>query len=166
MLTLWLMPDKETYLKISQLIEDLSTVQETPRFEPHVTLLSGITDFDKRAIEKTKFLAANNEPMKATLTGIEYLEQFYRCLFLSTADNEDILNVRSIAEEIFEHSAVSPFIPHISFLYGSMPVFKEDIMSTQIVKSIGDLNLNKLRLVKTDLTPEYWEILCEFELGN
>jgi 2'-5' RNA ligase len=165
MLTLWLMPDKETFIKISQLVEDLSAIHENPRFEPHVTLLSGITDFDKRAIEKTRFLAANNAPMKASLTGIEYLEQFYRCLFLRTDDNEDILNLRGIAEELFEHSEVNPFIPHISFLYGSTPIFKENINSTLFEHALKDLNLNRLRLVKTDLTPEYWEILGEFELG-
>ena len=70
MLSLWLMPDKETYFKLSQLIEDLSTVHHTPTFEPHVTLLSGIVDEDDIALEKTKQLAEKTGLLGGSLTSI------------------------------------------------------------------------------------------------
>jgi len=165
MLTLWLMPDNDTYLKISQLIEDLSSVHDTPRFEPHVTLLSGITDAPKVALEKTRLLAERTNPLRGALTGVEYLEYFYRCLFFRTNESEDIFNLRHEAEDLFEHSGVNPFIPHVSFLYGSLPVFKKEaIVSALGDRFLGDFYLQKLRLVRTELTPEHWEFLGEFEL--
>ena len=97
MLTLWLMPDKKTYLKIGQLIAELSSVHNTPRFEPHVTLISGITDDVETALLKTQKLAADNNILKASLTGVEYLEYFYRCLFFRTDDSEDIFHLRDKA---------------------------------------------------------------------
>ena len=126
MLTLWLMPDKETYLKIGQLIAELSSVHNTPSFEPHVTLISGITDDLETALKKTKKLAKENSPLNASLIGVEYLEYFYRCLFFKTDDSDEIYRLRDEAESLFEHSTVNPFIPHISFLYGSLPVFKKE----------------------------------------
>ena len=159
------MPDKETYLKLSQLIEDLSTVHHTPSFEPHVTLLSGIVDDDTSAIEKTAALAAQTPPLRGSLTRIEYLEYFYRCLFFRTDDNATIFDLRKKAEETYEHTNVNPFIPHVSFLYGALPVFKKEA----IVAELGDrffldFKMQTLRLVKTELTPEHWQLLGEWEL--
>jgi 2'-5' RNA ligase len=165
MLTLWLMPDKKTYLKIGQLIAELSSVHNTPRFEPHVTLISGITDDVETALLKTQKLAADNNILKASLTGVEYLEYFYRCLFFRTDDSEDIFHLRDKAESLFEHSTVNPFIPHISFLYGSLPTFKKEAIIAELGdRFLGGFSLQSLRLIRTELGPESWELLGEFEL--
>ena len=165
MLTLWLMPDKETYLKIGQLIAELSSVHNTPSFEPHVTLISGITDDLETALKKTKKLAKENSPLSASLIGVEYLEYFYRCLFFKTDDSDEIYRLRDEAESLFEHSTVNPFIPHISFLYGSLPVFKKEAIIAELGERIlGGFSLQSLRLVRTELGPENWELLGEFEL--
>jgi 2'-5' RNA ligase len=165
MLTLWLMPDKETYLKIGQLIAELSSVHNTPSFEPHVTLISGITDDLETALKKTKKLAKENSPLNASLIGVEYLEYFYRCLFFKTDDSDEIYRLRDEAESLFEHSTVNPFIPHISFLYGSLPVFKKEAIIAELGERIlGGFSLQSLRLVRTELGPENWELLGEFEL--
>jgi 2'-5' RNA ligase len=167
MLTLWLMPDKETYLKIGQLIAELSSVHHTPRFEPHVTLISGITDDVETALLKTQKLAASNTAFKASLTGVEYLEYFYRCLFFKTDSNDEIYRLRGEAEILFEHSTVNPFIPHISFLYGSLPTFKKEAIISELGdRFLGGFSLQRLRLVRTELGPENWELLGEFELGR
>ena len=165
MYTLWLMPDKSAYQKLSKLIVDLSTLHDTPRFEPHVTLLSGITDNIKVAREKTEELANSITEISATLTRVEFLELYYRCLFFCTSQSEDLMDARMLAEEIFEHTKVSPFIPHVSFLYGSLPVFeKEAIIGTLGDSFFMDFRLPKLRLVKTQRTPEHWELIEEFDL--
>ena len=165
MYTLWLMPDRAAYEKLSQLIVDLSTTHDTPEFEPHVTLLSGITDPLEVAIEKAEELANSTTPISATLTRIEFLEYYYRCLFFRTDESEDLMETRKLAEEIFEHTQITPFIPHVSFLYGSLPIFQKEA----IIGSLGDsffmdFRMPKLRLVKTQLTPEHWELIEEFEL--
>jgi 2'-5' RNA ligase len=167
MLTLWLMPDAATYHKLGQLIADLSSVHQSPTFEPHVTLLSGITDDPETALKKTEQLAKQTSVLKASLTEIEYLEYFYRCLFFRTDNSRSIFELREQAEELFEHTQVNPFIPHISFLYGSMPVFqKEAIIEALGDKFLVDFKMEKLRLVRTELGPEHWELMGEFELNH
>jgi 2'-5' RNA ligase len=93
------------------------------------------------------------------------LEYFYRCLFFSTDDSDEIYRLREEAESIFEHSTVNPFIPHISFLYGSLPVFKKEAIVAELGdRFLGGFSLQKMRLVRTELGPENWEVLGEFEL--
>jgi 2'-5' RNA ligase len=162
MYTLWLMPDRPTYLKLSKLIADLSTTHDAPVFEPHVTLLSGITDNLEEAIEKTNQFATHLGSITARLTRIEFLEYYYRCLFFRTDASPALMQARSAAEELFEHTKIHPFIPHVSFLYGSLPVFqKEAIMAELGDAFLVDFRLAKLRLVKTQRTPENWELIQE-----
>lgn len=159
------MPDEIAYQKLSDLIADLSTTHATPSFEPHITLLSGITDDLELAIQKTEELANSITPISATLTRIEFLEVYYRCLFFCTNESEDLMSVRQLATDIFEHTQITPFIPHVSFLYGSLPIFQKEA----IIGALGDnffidFRMPKLRLVKTQRTPEYWELIAEFDL--
>lgn len=167
MLTLWLMPDGEAYNLLQELILDLSQTHDTPRFEPHITLLSGITDEEDLAIEKTRHFAFNTQPITAALTHIEYLELYYRCLFFRADTSEQLMQARQQAEQLFEHTQIQPFIPHVSFLYGAMPTFqKEAIINDLGNRFLMSLKMNMLRLVRTQRTPEYWELVAEFPLGK
>lgn len=165
MYSLWLMPDNQTFQKLNKLIVDLSTEHNTPQFDPHVTLLSGIIDDSAIAIKKTKKLANQFTPISAALTNIEYLEFFYKCLFFRTDDSQGIFEIRAAAEELFEHTQVNPFVPHVSFLYGALPIFeKKEIIAQLGDQFFVDFNMTKIQLVKTQFTPDQWEILTEVEL--
>lgn len=162
MYTLWLMPDRSTYLKLSKLIADLSTTHDAPVFEPHVTLLSGITDDLGTAIDKTNQFAADHTTITASLTRIEFLEYYYRCLFFRTDESVALMHARTAAEKLFEHTNIHPFIPHVSFLYGSLPVFQKEAIVAELGDAfLVDFRLTKLRLVKTQRTPENWELIKE-----
>ena len=167
MYTLWLMPDKRASERLGQLIEDLSQRHESPRFLPHVTLLSGIADPLALAQKKAEKLAQNLGALQASLTKIEYLELYYRCLFFRTDESESLLQARRLAQEIFEHTGVEPFIPHISFLYGSLPVFvKEHIIAQLGERFFMNLCLDELRLVETPQTPESWRVVGVYPLAD
>ncbi|MCP4440818.1 MAG: haloacid dehalogenase [Aureispira sp.] len=166
MYSLWLIPDNHTFQKLNKLIVDLSTQHNTPKFEPHVTLLSGIIDNADIAIEKTQKLAEQFDSISAALTNIEYLELFYKCLFFRTDDSQGIFEMREAAEELFEHTQVNPFVPHVSFLYGALPIFeKKEIIAQLDDHFFVDFNMTKLQLVKTQLTPDHWKVLEEVELN-
>ena len=78
---------------------------------------------------------------------------------------EAFINPIEEAENFFDHTHIHPFIPHVSFLYGSLPVFqKEAIVSDLGAAFLVDFRLTKLRLVKTQRTPEHWELIKEYTL--
>lgn len=165
MRTLWLIPDGAAYARLHELIEDLSTTHGTPVFEPHVTLLSGIQDSEADTLEKAAKLAKQQQKMHLSLTQIKYLEFYYRCLFFTMSSTEVLMQLRQQAEKQFKHTKIQPFIPHVSFLYGSLPVFKKEA----IIETLGDafyfdFVLSKLRVVETSKTPEHWKWLGEFDL--
>ncbi len=159
------MPAAKTAAKISELINNLSKTYQTAAFSPHITLLSGITDSEEIALQKLKNWTALLQPIQAELTSIAYLELYYKCLFFNAAGSEELLIARQEAEELFTHTNIQPFIPHISFLYGNLPIFKkQEIISELGATFLHTILLDKIQLVKTERTVEEWRVLAEIEL--
>jgi 2'-5' RNA ligase len=166
MLTLWLIPDGEARQQLQQLITEMSSRHGAPAFEPHITLLSGIMGEAADVAAQAAEFAANTAPIVAAIRNVEYLEEFFRCLFFSTDQSASLIAARRAAEDFFEHTNIQPFIPHVSFLYGSMPVFEKAAIAAQLRdKFLMSLRMPTLRLVRTQRTPEYWETIAEFELN-
>ena len=165
MLTLWLIPDEVAYERLQNLTIDLSTLQQVPVFQPHVTLLSGIVDEEEIAIEKTQKFAAATRIVQGAISNIEFLEEQFRCLFFTNTYSESLIQAREKAESFFEHTNIQPFIPHVSFLYGAMPIFRVEASAKVFNKQWHlPMALSTLRLVKTRRTPEHWETIAEFPL--
>lgn len=167
MYALWLVPDAPAYEKLALLIEELSSTHGTPRFEPHVTLLSGIINSEEEAVEQCRLFASSQSILSAQLIEIQYLEQFYRCLFFKTDTNKALLQLRQQAEEQFAHTQVRPFVPHLSFLYGSLPKFKKE----SIIEQLGNrffvnLVFRKIRLIEIRQRPEFWRVVADFPLSE
>jgi hypothetical protein len=166
MLTLWLIPDTAAHHRLQQLISDLSYKHNAPVFEPHITLLSGITDTDLDAKNKAEYFAKKCAPIVAAIQNVEYLEEFFRCLFFTTDQSASLIAARQRAETLFEHTNIQPFIPHVSFLYGTMPVFEKQAIADELKDQfLMPLRMPTLRLVRTQRTPEYWENIAEYELN-
>lgn len=165
MRSLWLIPDQKAYREIAQVIERLSSRHKSPSFEPHVTLLSGIIEDGQEAFDKAAAFAEALASIEAGLVSIDFLETYYRCLFFRTDESQALLAARKEAEELFTHTQIEPFIPHISFLYGSLPIFaKEAIISELGGAYPKKICLTRLRLVDTGLRPEQWRNLGEWPL--
>ena len=159
------MPAEKTAAKISELINNLSKTYQTAAFSPHITLLSGITESKEIALQKMQNWAKQIQPIQAALTDVAYLEIYYKCLFFNTLLSKELLNARAEAELIFEHTHIQPFIPHISFLYGDLPVFKkQEIIAELNSDFFQTIILDKIQLVRTERAVEDWELLAEINL--
>ncbi len=165
MLSIWLIPTAETSAKLSALIHDLSKTYSTDNFLPHITLLSGIMDIENQAVAKLTRWAKQLKPIQAELTSVEYLELYYKCLFFNAAESAELLLLREQAEQLFNHTNVQPFIPHVSFLYGNLPLFKQqEIISGLGADFLQTIRLDKIQLVRTIHAVENWELLVEIAL--
>lgn len=156
------MPDDAAYHKLNELILKLSEHYGTPKFEPHVTLLSGIQMPKEEAMAIVKKMASDNPVPEVRLSKIGYLDVFYRCLFFRTAEKTTLLALREKAKLAFGDTQIEPYVPHLSFLYGDLPRFTKE----NIILEIGEhfsmkFTLPTLRLIKTQLTPEEWEVVGE-----
>lgn len=119
---LWLMPTGQAYRRLARRILSLSRQYSTPRFEPHVTLLSGITAPEQEAHSLSATLAGRLEPLEIRLAEIGFLDEYFRCLFLRVLPTDALMNAHQAAKEVFGLRKQPPYMPHLSLIYGNLPI--------------------------------------------
>jgi len=161
-----LMPSGGVNEKLKELISKLSKTYNGPDFEPHVTLLGNIAETRERVIEKSVKLASIMKPFEITLKKVDYLDEYFKCLFIRTEESKELMNYNLQAREIFNKKGPK-FMPHLSILYGNyFPKVKEKIIG-EIGKEFKEtFEANKLFLVRSpkNSEPKDWEIIKEISL--
>lgn len=133
--SLWIMPEGNVYDKLSGLISKLAQEYDGPVFEPHLTLFGQVSDSERDLVGKAAFLAENLKFFEVKLTAADYLDEYFKCLFLKAEEKEDLMAANLKAREIFRgyypiDASTENYMPHLSLLYANLPVpTKEEIIS-------------------------------------
>jgi len=161
---LWLMPEKETYNEFQTIIQDLSKAYGTPRFEPHVTLVSGLSGPDHLLIEKIDAFALGKHKLSVTTKDIDYRRGFFTSLLLNIQKTPEIDRLNAQARKHLTPFGQGPYHPHLSVLYG-------DITSEEQKRIIAGLNcagqtilFNSLKLVVGHADVSQWRVIGEWSL--
>lgn len=160
--SLWIMPAGDVYDRLKDIILRLSLKYSTPRFEPHITLIGGLSGSEEEILSRISRLTASLRPFTVKLTKTEYLDEYYRCLFLRAKETDDLLNAYALAGKIFDNLQEEKYMPHLSLMYGDFPAkIKEEI-----AMEIGNLDIafevNSIHVIMTGDNPELWQRIKEF----
>ncbi|MCW4032223.1 MAG: 2'-5' RNA ligase family protein [Candidatus Bathyarchaeota archaeon] len=163
--SLWLKPTGSIYQELAKIIENLSDKYSAPIFEPHVTLIGGLTDSENNIIKKTLRLVNLVKPIKIKLTRIGYLNEYYRCIFLIAEETKSLMNMNLKAREIFGHKQDTKFLPHLSLLYGNFnSKLKEEIIRSLSDKINIEFEAESICLISTRNGPKDWYKIKRFLL--
>ncbi len=155
--SLWLIPAGEVYQKLAKTISQLSRQYSAPNFEPHITLLGQLARPEEEVLSKTSQLATLLRPLEIKLTRVDYLDQYFRCLFIRVEETKEVVKANLKAREVFSRQNDPQYTPHLSLMYGHFtPKIKE-----KIIAEIGrEFNLSfKVRniyLFSTKGEPKDW----------
>lgn len=159
-----LIPKGKVHAQLSNLIDKLSDKYNTPRFEPHITLIGKINKSKKQIISETLELSKNLSPLKIKINNPAHFHEYYKSLFLKAEKTKELLQAHEISRKIFKDNREYEYFPHLSLMYGnSSPKIKK-----QIISKIKDLNLefkvDKVHLFSTANGPKNWYKIKEFDL--
>ena len=164
--SLWLVPDGPEAQAITALIGELSARFGTPSFPPHVTLLGGTAADADTAVASARNLAARLHDFSVRFEGLEHSAEFFRALVVRIAPDLPILDARRRAQMAFPAEPVGPFLPHLSLLYGSLPVETRRHLTAEVRESApGSIVLRGLDVVATEGAPAEWRRLARFALA-
>ena len=155
--SIWLRPSGEIDDELSELIARLSRQFATSAFPPHVTLLGELEGDENALGALAARLAGTLAPFDVTLTTLNYLSDYYRCLFIQAAATPALLAASDEARRIFGREQDPPFMPHLSLMYGDF-----DIETKQrIIASLGrghraEFRASALHLFCTTGDPRNW----------
>jgi len=163
--SIWLIPTDNIYKKLHQIVLQLSKKYSTPSFEPHITLLDGFLGSKEEILSNTEQLTHLIRPFTIRLTHADYLDQYFRCLFLRAEKTIELMNANDKAREIFNRKQDPKFMPHLSLMYGDFtPETKEQIIETIDREFNISFNVRSIHLFSTDGKPKDWYRVGEFSL--
>ena len=165
--SIWLMPTGRICEQLRMTILQLSSQYATPRFPPHVTLIGRLTGDERELASRAEQLASRIRPFEITLTGIDHLDEYFRCLFMRVEESRALLEANQAARVIFNLERDPEFIPHLSLIYGSLDLDAK----RQTIRLIGaeansTFQVDSLHLYSTAGEPEGWYRIQEFEMHS
>ncbi len=164
--SIWLIPQDDTFKKLSKLINGLSRKYSSPIFDPHVTLIGGIIGSQDEVIKKTKKLASKVNPYAIELNKVGFLDNYLKSLFWKAKQDKEVLRANKWAKKIFNMKNSEKYLPHLSLIYGdfSENIKKEIIKNYQLDNFKLNFVADKIHLYNTNGEIKDWEKVGEFEL--
>lgn len=163
--SIWLMPTGAVRDRLALLIDELGHEFSSPLFPPHVTLIGGLSDNEEKLAAETHELATRLHPYTMQLGAVDYLEEFYRALFVRVEKTPAVLDANTHARTFFHHEDGLAYMPHLSLLYGYFPVEVKEKIIARIGKQL-DLcfDVTSLYLYSTLGETKDWYRVDEFPL--
>jgi 2'-5' RNA ligase len=164
---LWLMPQADSNDYLSEVVRKLSRAHQTRLFDPHITLVGGITGPEEELVAKTEKLASNLIRIMITPQEVQYLNEFYRSLFLAVTPTESLINANKLAKQLFELPLNEEFMPHLSLLYGDFSVIEKERIKGELDSNLlRKFNVDRIVLIRTNSQSDEWTSVKSFTLKS
>lgn len=164
--SLWLQPTRQAHARLADMIRQLSKQYHTPLFEPHITLLGGLTGNRESLVVRTTQLAKLIQPNVVTLTTVDYLNEYFRCLFVNVDKTQWLAESNIRARKLFHREDAPAFMPHLSLMYGNFPPTTKQRIIVEIGSTlVTRFEVTRLHLWSTHGAPSEWYKVQEFFLG-
>lgn len=162
---LWLVPEEPMFSLLAGRVSRLSREYSTPTFDPHITLLSGITAQEQEILANSRLLASSLRPIRVELGEVGYLDEYFRCLFFKVLPASAIIKAHYAAQEAFGLWSDSPYDPHLSLMYGRLQLeTKKKVAADLSFLSGQKLELSCLQIYRVSGPPDMWKCIEKFDL--
>ena len=163
--SLWLIPTGLVYDSLANIIFQLSREHRACKFEPHVTLLGGLSYSIEEISIKTSQLADSIQPYEVRLGKTDYLDDFYKCLFVRVEPSTAVIDANLKARKILTGYRGPVYMPHLSLMYGDFtPAAKEAIIARIGLEFNLRFEVRAIYLYSTEGEPKNWHRVQEFTL--
>ena len=165
MYSLWLKPRGDICARLRETIDRLARELGTPAFEPHVTLLAPLEGTERQHLQRTSELARQLKVFEVTLTEAAYTEEHFRCLFMTVLETRAVRHAHAAARRVFPESPESPYRPHLSLVYGSLPESRKQQLIAGLPEHVrGSFAVGAVHLITAESDePKDWHELAANE---
>lgn len=132
--SVWLVPQEDDEIYLSNIIKDLGKEHNAPVFTPHLTLLGNVTiDYDKlKSVIDTIF--QNVKPFRIKKIGLNQSEDFFKTVFIECELDENLKVPFERISSKTDKRSVESFKPHISLIY-------KTLSKDERIKIIEEMNI-------------------------
>lgn len=167
--SLWLRPQGDIAFSLQQRIQKLSKKYESASFEPHITLVGGLSAGETELKQLTDTLAGALSPFDIILTHADIGNTYYQSLFVRIKETKELMNARKKAKQMLSISRndKEDYFPHLSLMYGDFKrEQKERILNTMGREFHLRFSVSNLLLIETSGKPQEWEKIYTAEFSQ
>ena len=162
---IWIMPEGEVKRKLSRIINKLSQNYNSPKFEPHVTLVGSFEGTESELIITAEKYSKLINPFEIELTKAAYLNEFFRSLFILAKKTKSLLKNHETGKKLFAVPN-KRYLPHLSLIYGDFDAKTKK----RIIKAIGEnvnlkFKVKSIYLVHKNEVNLKWTVINKFDLN-
>jgi Cyclic phosphodiesterase-like protein len=162
---LWLLPEPRSFERLSAVIAEIARAEGSPRFEPHVTLVSGIALEAGEVMERARGLASALTPRDVLLARAAQRPDFFQALFLAV-EGGDLHGAHRRAAAEMGVTPSDAYRPHVSLLYGDFPAPTKSAILDHIGRHWNEACLlDRLAVVTPEGPPASWVRQRTWPLG-
>ncbi len=160
---IWLIPGGQTKQHLTQRIHSLSRRFSSPRFEPHVTLIPGITQPEQEALSQSAALARHLQPFKIYLAQGGFLNEYFRCLFLRVIPTHALMDAHQTGSEVFGMTRQRTYMPRLSLMYGKLSINTKERFAVRPSVD-ASFEVSRIHLYSVDGPSGNWQSAGTFSL--
>jgi len=165
-LSLWLTPQGAASERLRELIARLAGRLGGPAFEPHVTLVPGLTLPEADVLAGGAALAAGLAPFPILLTRVGGRDEYFRCLYVEADGGAALAELFGRACRLLGHFPREPFFPHLSLAYGRLDPATRASLCKELAQLVqGRCEAGQLVLVRTEGPASAWSALGSWPLA-
>jgi 2'-5' RNA ligase len=166
MYSIWLMPSDKELMRYQEIIDEFSLRFDTPGFEPHITLFTGIETLTDDLIYQISVLAALTDTFELMFKELALKNNYFQAIYLKPDFNNSLSTMNEELTVLFP-SVNYAFKPHLSLLYGNISKEnKEDYLRQFDSTILGSFHATTLRIMKTVGEVEMWQVIEDFPLHH
>jgi len=164
--SIWFVPQPSLKEPLEEIVLGLSKEYNSPKFEPHMTLLSEVRGKETEIVEKTKRLAKEILPFESlSLSEVSISTTYYQCVFIRVKVNHKLMEANLLAKKIFKLDN-DVFMPHISLVYGDFDMAAREEMVNKIkLPEQRSFRAESLTVVPITKDPSDWQHLADIPVG-
>ncbi len=165
-LSFWLTLEGAASERLREVLARLAGRLGGPEFEPHVTLLPGLTLPEAEVLARGAELAGSLTSLPLRLTRVGGRDEYFRCLYVEVDGGAALVGAFGRACRLLGHFPREPFFPHLSLAYGRLsPAARADLCRELSPLVQGRCEARQLVLVRTEGPSAAWSLLAAWSLA-
>lgn len=166
--SIWLLPAADDQTMLASIVAELADRHGSPRFLPHLTIVGDVPRAPDQLHDVTRAIATATSVFTAPIRDIATSDLYFRSFYAEFAISPELTAMRTAAERALA-APPSPFMPHVSLLYGAVEEPAKSASAAEIRNRIGGRPIRFDRVVLTNSSNSVpvadWEILLTCPLG-
>jgi putative hydrolase of the HAD superfamily len=143
----WLIPAPSDRRWLSKVIQDYALEYDTPPFEPHLTLYSGVIQREDKLQAIVAESIAILAPVTLEIMGLNYSENFFRTGFITFALSDRLLQVSRTLRDRLSQPMDYLLEPHLSLMYKDIPIEQKRLAMLRFVVSVQSVTFDTVKVV-------------------